>query len=53
MAYLVVIQAGANMAYSTVLNRGLQTSKDGEIKISDDEASWIGKNMRKSLFNFA
>ncbi|XP_063985598.1 facilitated trehalose transporter Tret1-2 homolog [Diachasmimorpha longicaudata] len=48
MAYCVVIQAGANMAYSTVLVGGLETEKD-EIKINDDQASWIASLVTISL----
>ncbi|XP_015116781.1 facilitated trehalose transporter Tret1-2 homolog [Diachasma alloeum] len=48
MAYCVVIQAGANMAYSTVLVGNLQSQKD-EIKINDDQASWIASLVTISL----
>ncbi|XP_011301432.1 facilitated trehalose transporter Tret1-like [Fopius arisanus] len=48
MAYCVVIQAGVNMAYSTVLNGGLE-SENAEIKITKADASWIASLVTISL----
>ncbi|XP_015597576.1 facilitated trehalose transporter Tret1-2 homolog isoform X2 [Cephus cinctus] len=46
--HCIVIQGGINMAYSTVLNNGLQKA-EGKLRISKDQESWIASLVTISL----
>lgn len=51
IAHTLVIQAGINMSFSAILLPQLDAKKS-HIHISKSEASWIGRKMQTSEYEF-